>query len=160
MFSRLRPDVAAIAGWVIGESEYIVDFENGTRGMLDLCMFGEGSNWQEVVSVTGSKARIDACIPGPARFSSSGEERHSQLVISDRHTKGEITENVLVDKAILKAGDHHGSSFFQHQKFLEMVRSGNNTPQVSLDDGLWSVRIGEAAELSARSGQAVSMDQI
>ena len=76
---------------IIDNAFVIVDFENGSRGMLDLCMFAEGSYWQEVISVTGPKARIDACVPGPARFSADGEERHSQIVISDRATKTETT---------------------------------------------------------------------
>ncbi len=50
----------------------VVDFENGTRGMLDLCMFAEGSRWQQVISVTGECARIDAKILGAARFSPGG----------------------------------------------------------------------------------------
>ncbi len=137
-----------------------IDFENGARGMLDLCMFAEGSRWQEFISVTGPRARIDACIPGPARFSSNGKERHSQLVISNRESKEEEIETVHVDEAILQAGDHHGSSFYQHLKFFEMVKQGNNRPEVTLNDGLWSVRVGEAAELSARTGQAIKMDEI
>lgn len=145
---------------IIDNAYVIIDFENGTRGMLDLCMFAEGSYWQEAVSVTGSKGRIDALIPGPARFSKDGKERHSQLVISDRQAKEEITENVLVDEKILQAGDHHGSSFFQHQKFMEMVQDGRRDPEVSLDDGLWSVRVGEAAELSARTGEAINLEDI
>ncbi len=145
---------------IIDNAFVTVDFENGTRGMLDLCMFAEGSYWQEVISVTGSKARIDASIPGPARFTDDGKERNSQLVVSDRQTKVETTENVLVDEEILQAGDHHGSTFFQHQKFVELVRSGKGEAEVTLEDGLWSVRVGEAAELSARTGQAIRLDEV
>ncbi|MEM8750419.1 MAG: Gfo/Idh/MocA family oxidoreductase [Pseudomonadota bacterium] len=140
---------------IIDNAYVTVEFANGCRGNLDLCMFAEGSYWQEVVSVTGDKARIDACIPGPARFSADGKERHSEVILSDRVTKEPARETIDVDHAVLAAGDHHGSTFFQHQKFLQMVRSGNGQPEVSLEDGLWSVRVGEAAELSAKSGQAV-----
>ncbi len=145
---------------IIDNAYVIVDFENGTRGMLDLCMFAEGSRWQEVISVVGPKARIDACVPGPARFSKDGSERHSKIVISDRDTKEEAIHDVEVDSAILQAGDHHGSSFYQHQKFAEMVRSGNTIPEIDLEDGLWAVRVGEAAGRSARTGQAIEMDQV
>ena len=31
---------------IIDKAFVIVDFENGARGMLDLCMFAEGSHWQ------------------------------------------------------------------------------------------------------------------
>ncbi|MCJ8309965.1 MAG: Gfo/Idh/MocA family oxidoreductase [Hyphomicrobiales bacterium] len=142
---------------IIDNAFVVIDFENGTRGMLDLCMFAEGSKWQEVVSVTGPKARIDACVPGPARFSKDGKEQTSQLVFSDRVAKQERIEPVEVDHAILQAGDHHGSSFFQHQRFLQLVRGEISAPEVSLEDGLWSVLIGEAAEKSAVTGQAVAL---
>lgn len=142
---------------IIDNAFVIVDFENGSRGMLDLCMFAEGSEWQEVISVTGPKARIDACIPGPARFSVDGKERHSQVVVSDRQSKTVTTQVVDVDHAVLAAGDHHGSTFYQHQRFLELVRNGQGKPEVSLEDGLWSVRVGEAAEQSAKTGQPVRL---
>jgi hypothetical protein len=65
---------------------------------------------------------------------------------------------VEVDENILRAGDHHGSSFFQHQKFRDLIRADHGQPEVTLQDGLWSVRVGEAAELSARTGQSVFLE--
>ena len=142
---------------IIDNAFVVVDFENGTRGLLDLCMFAEGSYWQEVVSVTGAKARIDACIPGPARFSKDGKERGSKVVISDRATKSFSDIEIEVDHTILSAGDHHGSTYFQHRKFFDLVRTGKGQPEVSLEDGLWSVRVGAAAEESAKTGMAVEL---
>jgi len=81
-------------------------------------------------------------------------------VISDRASKVVTTMDIVVDEAILQAGDHHGSSFFQHQKFLDLVKTGYGLPEVTLEDGLWSVRVGEAAEISARTGQAINLEDI
>ncbi len=145
---------------IIDNAFVCVDFANGSRGMLDLCMFAEGSYWQEVISVTGNIARIDACIPGPARFSSDGSERASRIVISDRAKKHEQVEDIHVDAAILGAGDHHGSTYFQHQHFLDLVRAGSGNPEVGAEDGLWSVMVGAAAERSAKSGQSVSLEEV
>ena len=142
---------------MIDNAYVVVDFANGTRGMLDLCMFAEGSYWQEVVSVTGEKARVDAMVPGPARFSKDGKERDAQVEISLRSSKEVIRQIVHVDEKILRAGDHHGSTFFQHQRFYNLVRSGVGEVEVSLEDGLWGVRVGEAAEESARSGKPVEL---
>jgi myo-inositol 2-dehydrogenase/D-chiro-inositol 1-dehydrogenase len=142
---------------IIDNAYAIVDFESGARGMLDLCMFAEGSYWQELLTVTGEKARIEARVPGPARFSADTKERHSEICISDRTTLREEVFEVEVDPSILQAGDHHGSTYYQHLKFIELVRSGHGTPEVSLRDGLWSVVVGEAAEESARSGQAIEL---
>jgi predicted dehydrogenase len=63
---------------IIDNAFVIVDFANGMRAMLDLCMFAEGSYWQEQISVVGDVARVDALIPGPARFSRDGKERNSE----------------------------------------------------------------------------------
>jgi myo-inositol 2-dehydrogenase / D-chiro-inositol 1-dehydrogenase len=141
---------------IIDNAFVIVDFANGMRAMLDLCMFAEGSYWQEQISVVGDEARIDALIPGPARFSREGKERNSEIVVSPRDSKIERREEIHVDHSILAAGDHHGSTFFQHRKFAELVRHGG-TPEVSLEDGLKAVMIGAAAEESARSGRAVDL---
>lgn len=149
IYAEGRPDV-------LDNAFVVVDFANGIRAMLDLCMFAEGSYWQEAISVTGDVARIDAFIPGPARFSPDGRERHSEIAISPRATKREIREVVEVDEAILAAGDHHGSTFFQHERFIDIVRNGG-TPEVSLEDGLKAVMIGAAAEESARTHQVAEL---
>ncbi|MGI9393339.1 MAG: Gfo/Idh/MocA family protein [Boseongicola sp.] len=135
----------------------IVDFANGTRGMLDICMFAEGSYWQELISVTGDIARLDAKVPGPARLSTDGKERNSEFEISKRAEKLIVREEVAVDLDILAAGDHHGSTFYQHKRFRDFVRGGKGQPEVTVLDGLWSVIVGEAAEQSARTGQPVEV---
>lgn len=139
---------------ILDNAFVIVDFDGGQRAMLDLCMFAEGAYWQESISVTGETARIDAKVPGPSRFSSDGQERPSQLVISPRESKAPVTEDILIDEAILGAGDHHGSTYFQHQRFVQIIREGGQ-PDVSIEDGAKAVVIGAAAEESARTGQPV-----
>jgi predicted dehydrogenase len=61
-----------------------------------------------------------------------------------------------VDPSLLAAGDHNGSTFFQHQGFGRTV-TGGQKPDVTLDDGWWAVAIGLAAQQSAVTGQAVSL---
>ena len=148
---------ADVAPDMLDNAFVVIDFANGTRAMLDLCMFAEGSHWQEVVSVTGDKGRVDAFVPGPARFSKDNRERHSEIAISDRLEKQERREPIHVDARILQAGDHHGSTFFQHERFLALVRAGAGAPEVSMEDAYWSVLVGEAAEKSAVTGQPVDL---
>ena len=144
---------------IIDNAFVTVDFANGTRGMLDLSMFAEGSYWQEVISVTGPAARIEAKIPGPARFAPDRRDRAAEIAIADRATKREVSEEIHVDDKVLRAGDHHGSTFFQHQRFLDLVRAKHGAPEVTAEDGLWSVIVGEAAETSARTGQAIRIPE-
>lgn len=142
---------------IIDNAYVTIDFANGTRGMLDLCMFSEGAWWQEKICVTGDTARIEAKVPGPSRFSPDGKERDAQVVMSVRETKEVHVEVVDVPNEVLEAGDHHGSTYFQHQKFRDLVLSGKGEPEVTLRDGLWSVIVGEAGEKSARTGQAIEV---
>lgn len=132
----------------------IVDFDNGVRAALDLCMFAEGSYWQEHVSATGTNAKIEALVPGPSRFWPGSHERASEFVISPRADKAPLREEVHVDDAVLAAGDHHGGTFYQHREFARIVREGGK-PAVSLHDGARAVEMGEAAERSIRTGQVV-----
>ena len=142
---------------IVDNAFVIVDFECGGRGMLDLCMFAEGSYWQESIAVTGDAARIEARVPGPARFSASGEERVAEVSVADRARKTETRTTVEVDHRILRAGDHHGATYFQHERFLRLVADGSGTAEVNPADGYWSVLVGEAAEESARTGAPVDL---
>jgi myo-inositol 2-dehydrogenase / D-chiro-inositol 1-dehydrogenase len=44
----------------------IVDFANGARAMLELCMFAEGARYQEEISAVGPWARSNAWCRGRA----------------------------------------------------------------------------------------------
>lgn len=140
---------------ILDNALVIVDFENGVRASLDLCMFAEGSYWQEQVSVVGDAGKVGAFVPGPSRFWPGGKERASEVVISPRANKAPTREEVHVDENLLAAGDHHGSTYFQHLKFFELVKSGQGTPEVTLEDGAKAVEMGAAAERSIRTGELV-----
>jgi hypothetical protein len=66
--------------------------------------------------------------------------------------------DVPVDAVALAAGDHNGSTFYQHQRFNAVVR-GEGQVEVSLQDGLAAVVMGLAAQESARTGQAIDLTQ-
>ncbi len=61
-----------------------------------------------------------------------------------------------MDHTILKAGDHHGSTYYQHLGFHRAVTKGAAV-EVTLEDGLKAVLIGLAAERSAKTGKAVPL---
>jgi len=144
---------------ILDNGYVIVDFENGSRAMLELCMFSEGSRYQEEVSAVGPEGRIEAFVPGPGRFwpRELGEAPLPLLVISPRHPKGPRQMGIPVDPAILEAGDHNGSTYYQHVGFAAVVRGEQALPDVTLDDGRRAVEMGLAAQQSARTGQAVLM---
>ncbi len=136
----------------------IVDFANGARAMLELCMFAEGSRYQEEVSAVGPTGKIEAFVPGPGRFwpDHLGEPPVPKVVVSPRLPKGPVELEIPVDPALLEAGDHNGATFYQHKYFLESVRS-DRPVEVTIRDGFDAVRMGLAAQESARTGAAVTL---
>lgn len=136
----------------------IIDFAGGARAMLELCMFAEGAEYQEEITAIGPKGKIEAKVPGPGRFwpKALGAAPVPQLIVSPRDPKGPFVSEIPVDPTLLAAGDHNGSTFYQHQKFNDVVR-GIGDVEVSADDGMRAVAIGLAAQESARTGRAVDL---
>tara|TARA_B110000285_G_scaffold227603_1_gene289176 strand:+ start:1497 stop:2600 length:1104 start_codon:yes stop_codon:yes gene_type:complete len=134
----------------------IIDFDNGCRGMLDLCMFSDGVRFEQEVSLVGDLGRLDCQIPGPFRVAGALPEP-ARLISSSRAPSTPVTEHILVPEAALNAGSHQGATFFQHQAFLAAVLRGG-PPAVSVEDGLMAVLMGLAAQASASTGKAVGID--
>jgi predicted dehydrogenase len=142
---------------ILDNGYVIVEFENGMRAMLELCMFAEGARYQEEVSVVGPKGKVEALVPGPGRFwpDHLGDAPIPQLIVSPRDPKGPEMREIPVDPTLLEAGDHNGSTFYQHEGFLELVRGERDVADVSLSDGWKAVAMGMAAQASIETGQSV-----
>ena len=139
----------------------IVDFENGMRAMLELCMFAEGSRYQEEISAVGPTGKIECLVPGPGRFwpAHLGPAPVPQVIVSPRNPAGPMVLDVPVDPSLLAAGDHNGSTFYQHRGFAEVVVHFAH-PQVGLEDGWWAVAIGMAAQISASEGRVIGAEEL
>ena len=139
-----RPDI-------IDNSYTTVDFANGVRAMLDLSMFADGAENQEEIAAVGDSARLEVLIPEGAIVYSPR--------VGFRNPKAVEREIIAVDPAALDAGSHHGSTFYEHQRFNAAVR-GAGPVEVTARDGLMAVAIGTAAEISAREHRAVEMAEL
>ena len=141
---------------IVDNAYTIVDFASGSRAMLELCMFAEGSFYQEEICAVGKDGKIECLIPGPQRFWSEelGPPPVPKIIISPRYDKGGKREiEIPVDPRLQSVGDHHGSTFYQHLRFQQVVL-GKETPQVTLEDGWKAVLIGMSAQQSAQSFSA------
>jgi predicted dehydrogenase len=143
---------------ILDHAYVVVDFANGLRALLELCMFAEGSRYQEEISAVGPRGKVECFVPGPQRFwpAHLGAPPTPRLVLSPRDPKGPLELEVPVDPEALAAGDHNGSTLVQHQRFRDAVL-GQGRVEVSLDDGLDAVLMGLAAQESIRTGQALDL---
>ncbi|PRY95451.1 putative dehydrogenase [Hasllibacter halocynthiae] len=134
----------------------IVDFRGGARAMLELCMFAEGSKFQERLAAFGPKGMLEAKVVGPGRFwpERLGKPPVPVLTESPREPRGPVKRKVPVPEDLLEAGDHNGATFYQHQRFARAAL-GKGPVEVTARDGAWAVRMGHAAQESARTGRAV-----
>ena len=132
---------------ILDNAFVVVDFADGCRASLDLCMFAEASRNQEEIAATGDQGKVECFIP------------ESTLVVGKRHPRSVETHPVPVDEALLKAGGHHGSTYFEHQAFLRAIRTGG-APEVGVRDGLLAVAMGVAAERSIERGQPVELAEL
>ena len=122
----------------------VVDFENGCRALLDLCMFAEASRNQEEIAATGDAGKVECFIP------------ESTLVIGRRIPKSVETVDIPVDQQVLAAGGHHGSTYYQHLAFLDAIRRGG-PPEVGVREGRLAVAMGIAGERSVKEGRPIAL---
>jgi predicted dehydrogenase len=136
-----RPDI-------LDNALVVVEYANGVRASLDLCMFAEASRNQEELSVVGDLGKVEAFLP-------SGIVRTGLRASGARA----VTEEVAVDDRVAHEGFHHGSSYLEHLAFLDAVRTGGPA-LVGPDEGLLSVALGVAAQTLIAEGRAVPVDEI
>lgn len=128
---------------IVDNAYVVVDFANGVRALLDLCMFAEASKDQEEIAATGDAGKVECGVPS------------SRLLIGRREPLELQSEIVPVDQRLLAAGHHHGSTFYQHEAFAACIRHGT-PPEVSLEDGRAAVAMGAAAERSIAEHRPIS----
>ncbi|XP_048320584.2 uncharacterized protein LOC107430275 [Ziziphus jujuba] len=135
---------------IIDNAYVIIEFDNGSRGMLDLCMFAEGSKNEQEISVVGDVGKGEAFVP------------ESVVRVGTRVAGRDGVKTLKVeDDRIKYEGLHHGSSYLEHLNFLKAIRAkGEQAPAVDLQDGLVSVAIGVAAQLSIEKGRFVAIEEV
>jgi len=129
---------------ILDNAYVIVDFANGVRALLDLCMFAEGSRNQEEIAATGELGKVECFVP------------ESSLVIGRRSPRKVESFPVPVEPRLLAAGFHHGATYTEHERFFAAATRGAPV-EVTAEDGLRAVEIGLAAEQSVRSARPIAL---
>lgn len=126
-----------------------IEFQGGVRAMLDLCMFAEATHSSEELSAVGDKGKLEALLPqNEVRTGRRGE-----------HWIGGVDIASVEDDRVRYQGHHHGASYLEHLDFIDAIRQGR-PPEVGPVDGLWSVAMGVAAQLSIEEGRWVDLAEV
>jgi len=131
---------------ILDNAYVVVDYEEGARALLDLCMFAENSTNEMEIAVTGDRGKAEAFLPA-----------HT-LVLTRRDRDEPASIGFKVDPRAKQAGAHHGSTLLEHLAFLAAIRTGGK-PIVSALDGALAVGIGAAGERSAREKRPVELSE-
>ncbi len=133
---------------ILDNAYVIVEYADGVRAMLDLCMFAEATHNQEELCVVGAEGKVEALIPESiVRSGRRGE-----------HFIGGVETIPVSNPDIRFEGFHHGSSYLEHVDFRDAI-ANDTEPLVTLDDGLWSVAMGAAAHRSIDEGRFVELSE-
>jgi len=132
---------------ILDNAYVIVDYENGCRAHLDLCMFAESSRNEQELVATGNGGKLECYIPDGI------------LRIGTRKFKDFETIEVDQDERVRYEGLHHGASYLEHLDLLDCIRNGR-PPKVTASDGMMAVAIGIAAHRSIDEGLPITMAQL
>jgi predicted dehydrogenase len=132
---------------ILDNAYVVVEYDNGVRTMLDLSMFAEGSRHEQEISAVGSLGKVEAFVPGDGH-----------VVIGDRKTRSVRQVEVGIHPDVAHVGFHFGASYLECKKFVDAVMAGIQ-PDVTVEDGLWSVVIGAAAHRSIEERRSVDISE-
>jgi len=132
---------------ILDNAFVIVDYENGARACLDLCMFAEGGRNEQELVATGSAGKLEVTIP-EGLMTKAGREY------------GKYTaQKVELDTRVKEVGLHHGASYLEHLDFIHSIEN-LLPPKVTAEDGLLSVAMGVAAQNSIEQGVPVYLKDL
>ena len=143
------------------DNAYVVlEYANGARGMLDLCMFGEGSFDKEILTIVGDEGKIESFLPSQVVRASRRESIGKLSGWARGASRARGSEQKIVHNYDVKyMGHHYGASYLEHTKFRDAILT--STPaEVSLKDGVMSVVTGLAAHKSINEGRVVEIKEL
>jgi predicted dehydrogenase len=145
---------------ILDNAYVVLDFANGRRALLDLCMFAENSIDNEHITVVGEAGKVESLLPSLTLRHGRREDWGVRKVWGEASGTGRgVSVRRVWDTGIKYAGQHFGASYIEHLRFAQAIRQG--TPaEVTLEDGLRSVATGIAAHRSIDTGRAVALTEV
>lgn len=150
LYDGERPDI-------LDNALVVLDYPGGVRASLDLCMFAEGSRFEQELSVVGDEGKVEALVPG---FMEVSRGRPSELVIGSRGPDWPVeVREIDSDPRSGYLGHHHGATYLEHVVLRDQILRADRDLS-SVEDGLWSVAAGLAAQMSISQGRAIELAEL
>jgi len=159
-YDGMRPDI-------LDNAYVVVDFANGARACLDLCMFAEASKNQEEIIAIGDLGKLEAF--APSHGTAHDNLDRPNLLIG---TRGEVANcrdppppkvvqefHVPIDPVLMAAGHHCGATYTELREFFDALKSGRE-PTVTVADGLRAVALGIAAQRSIAERRVIELAEL
>jgi len=145
-----RPDI-------LDNAFVIVEFANGVRGALDLCMFAEGGRFEQEITITGDLAKMEATVPGDVVWLG---ERAPAAAEGHGHNIGKHVREIPapMDPRVPYPDFHQGASYMEHLHLADAIRNGK-PEAVTLTEGMWAVAMGSAAHRSIDERRPVELSE-
>lgn len=137
---------------IIDNAAVTVVYENGVQTTFNLCMFSP--MFYEEITLCGDEGRLKAyesqdflplARPSTHLELHSGENRPSRV-------------ETPCYPAVIEQSGHHGATYYEHKYFVDNIE-GTSTHTATVDEGLWSIIVGAAAEASIKTGKIIYIDE-
>jgi len=140
---------------ILDNAFVIVEFANGVRGALDLCMFAEGGRYEQELTITGDAAKLESTVPGDTvwvgeRSKAAGHTHHMGMGVREVAAP--------MDPRVPYPEFHAGASYMEHLFLAEAIRAGEPAA-VTVEEGMWAVAIGAAAHRSIDERRPVELSE-
>ena len=140
---------------ILDNAYVILEFANGVRGALDLCMFAEGGRYEQEITVVGDQAKLETTVPGDTvwvgeRSKAAGHTHHMGIGVREVAAP--------MDPRVPYPEFHEGASYMEHVHLAEAIRAGRPAA-VTIEEGMWAVALGAAAHRSIDERRPVDLEE-
>jgi len=133
---------------VIDNAWVVVDYENGARACLGLCMFAPYADREEWLEL--------GCIGEKGKAELHWKTWSIDLIYSDRNEL--VRYEVPVPPEVMKIS-HLGALYYKHQSLYRALEA-HREPEVNLEEANRATLVGIAAEISAREKRLVLLNEL
>ncbi|MCM3570568.1 Gfo/Idh/MocA family protein [Neobacillus mesonae] len=128
-------------------------YENGVKANLNLCMFSP--TFYEEMVLCGDQGRLKASEHD--HFLTTSQDRNRLEIYGGEERPTKLTTPCYPTH--IEQSGHGGATFYEHVNFVNQIEKCSvKTP--SIEDGLWSVIVGAAAEESIKRGEIISIESL